>query len=295
MTAIGDGPMSVRSGKVRVARLTDLAALGELSRLCQTRRAPDRARSGLPVSGPPIGMFTLFRLPLGAFRPHDLLYVYEDDGRLAGLLRVERESQRDEWTIVELDADRPGRGRRHPLPPRPAPAARREQARRGPVPRGLRRRRTATSSCSCRPASRATARRSCSSGRPDQTLPDPMDRRGDAQPAHPAGGRRSTALALARLYATATPAPVQRLEAYRLAGLGAPGHDWRVPRSSLAPILRFADVEAFVQEAAGGGRTARSSTASSRSAWRRRTSRTTCKVMARPGADADRSSGSGWA
>ena len=49
-------------------------------------------------------MFSLFRLPLGAFRPNDLMYVYEEDGRLAGLVRVERESNRDEWTIVELDA-----------------------------------------------------------------------------------------------------------------------------------------------------------------------------------------------
>ena len=31
------------------------------------------------------------------------------------------------------------------------------------------------------------------------------------------------------------------------------GTNWRVPRSSLAPILRFADVEAFVQEASDGG------------------------------------------
>ena len=40
----------------------------------------------------------------GAFRPNDLMYVYEEDGRLAGLVRVERETSRDEWTIVELDA-----------------------------------------------------------------------------------------------------------------------------------------------------------------------------------------------
>src|SRR3954453_22665490 len=91
------------AGKVRVARLTDLAALGELSRLAQADGGGTRSL-GLPVSGPPIGMFSLFRLPLGAFRPHDLLYVYEEDGRLAGLLRVERETHRDEWTIVELDA-----------------------------------------------------------------------------------------------------------------------------------------------------------------------------------------------
>jgi DUF1365 family protein len=82
--------------------LTDLAALGELSRLCQDADASTRSL-GLPVSGPPIGVFSLFRLPLGAFRPHDLMFVYEADGRLSGLIRVERESFRDEWTIVELD------------------------------------------------------------------------------------------------------------------------------------------------------------------------------------------------
>ena len=49
-------------------------------------------------------MFSLFRLPLGAFRPNDLMFVYEEEGRIAGLVRVERESVRDEWTIVELDA-----------------------------------------------------------------------------------------------------------------------------------------------------------------------------------------------
>ena len=95
--------MSTRSGKVRAARLTDLAALGELSRLAQNE-APETRSLGLPLAGPPISMFSLFRLPLGAFRPHDLLYVYEEEGRLSGLLRVERDVHRDEWTIVELDA-----------------------------------------------------------------------------------------------------------------------------------------------------------------------------------------------
>ena len=89
------------SGKVRMARLTDLSALGELSRLAQT----DAARSlGLPVTRPRMGVFSLFRLPLGAFQPNDLLFVYEEDRRISGLLRVERESHRDEWTVVELDA-----------------------------------------------------------------------------------------------------------------------------------------------------------------------------------------------
>ena len=74
-------------GKVRAARLTDLAALGELSRLSQTEGSGARSL-GLPVNGPPIGMFSLFRLPLVAFRPHDLLLVYEAERRVAGLVRV---------------------------------------------------------------------------------------------------------------------------------------------------------------------------------------------------------------
>ena len=43
------------SGKVRVARLTDLAALGELSRLCQSEEASTRSL-GLPVSGPALNV-----------------------------------------------------------------------------------------------------------------------------------------------------------------------------------------------------------------------------------------------
>jgi len=61
------------------------------------------------------------------------------------------------------------------------------------------------------------------------------------------------AVALSRLYASATPHPVQRLEAFRINDWERQGTNWRVPRSSLAPILRFADVEAFVQETPGGG------------------------------------------
>jgi hypothetical protein len=51
-----------------------------------------------------------------------------------------------------------------------------------------------------------------------------------------------------------TPQPVQRLEALRLPDWERQGGQWRVPRSSLAPILRFADVEGFVLAAAEGGR-----------------------------------------
>jgi hypothetical protein len=42
--------------------------------------------------------------------------------------------------------------------------------------------------------------------------------------------------------------PVARLESYRLHDWERQGNHWRIPRSSLTPVLRFADVEAFVQE-----------------------------------------------
>ena len=107
---IQSGRPGKSSGKVRAARLTDLAALGELSRIAQTEGTGSRTL-GLPVNGPPIGVFSLFRLPLVAFRPHDLLFVFEWERHVAGLVRVERENWRDDWTIVELDAiggSRPG-------------------------------------------------------------------------------------------------------------------------------------------------------------------------------------------
>jgi hypothetical protein len=57
-----------------------------------------------------------------------------------------------------------------------------------------------------------------------------------------------------QLYASVTPAPVQRLEALRINDWERQGSNWRVPRSSLAPILRFADIDGFVQESPDGNR-----------------------------------------
>ncbi len=239
------------SGKVRAARLTDLAALGELSRLAQSDGAGTRSL-GLPVSGPPIGVFSLFRLPLGAFRPHDLLFVYEDQGRLAGLIRVERETFRDEWTIVELDAV--GNGYAGDVRFRLVQQLLRDGAKRG----------AARFHVACADAD-GNVELFMQAGfarygdeivlfRPSKAaLPEPVS---DTDAA--AEGIRAAnpvdALAIARLYATVTPQPVQRLEAVRLADWERQGNQWRVPRSSLAPILRFADVEGFVQESPDGGK-----------------------------------------
>ena len=239
------------TGKVRAARLTDLAAVGELSRLCQSD-GPETRSLGLPVNGPPIGVFSLFRLPLGAFRPHDLLFVYEDEGRLGGLIRVERESSRDEWTIVELDAV--GMTTAGDVRFRLVQQLLRDGAKRG----------AARFHVACADAD-GNVELFMQAGfarygdeavlfRPAAVpLPEPMS---DAEAAA-CGIRPATgldALPLARLYGSVTPPPVQRLEGLRLPDWERQGAQTRVPRSSLAPILRFADVEGFVMESPDGGR-----------------------------------------
>jgi hypothetical protein len=197
-------------------------------------------------------VFSLFRLPLGAFRPNDLMFVYEEDGRIAGLVRVERESVRDEWTIVELDAV--GMTNAGEIRYRLVQQLLREGAKRG----------AARFHVACADAD-GNVELLMQAGfmrygeehvlvrDPDQPLPE-------AWPDERAAGcgiRTTTsmdALALARLYSVATPAPVARLEAFRLADWERQGSHWRVPRSSLTPILRFADVEAYVQASPGGGK-----------------------------------------
>jgi hypothetical protein len=236
-------------GKVRAARLTDLAALGELSRLSQTEGSGARSL-GLPVNGPPIGMFSLFRLPLVAFRPHDLLLVYEADRRVAGLARVERENWRDDWTFVELDAigsDGPGEIRYRLV----------QQVLREGQKRGAARFHVACADADdnvelfmqagfARYGEERILYRP-----PDQSLPDPWTEE-RAAGARIRSARPVDAAALMQLYSAVTPAPVQRLEAFRIPDWERQGSNWRVPRSSLAPILRFADIEAFVQDAADG-------------------------------------------
>ena len=91
-------------------------------------------------------------------------------------------------------------------------------------------------------------------------------------------------LALLRLYGTATPQPIQRLEAIRLADWERQGSNWRIraaasPRSFDSPMSRRSS-----RSRRAAARTAPSSTPSPRSASPRRTSRTT-SVLARPDVD----------
>lgn len=233
-----------------MARLTDLAAIGELSRLSQQDNVDSRSL-GLPVSGPRIGVFSLFRLPLGAFRPNDLLFVYEDEGRLSGLLRVERDASRDEWTIVELDAI--GSGDSGDTRFRLVQHLMRDGAKRGAI-----RFHVACSDGQGNPElfmqagfARYGQERLLFRGT-ETPLPaawsDEQTRAAGIRPCQPLD-----ALPLARLYAAVTPQPVLRLESYRLSDWERQGSSSRVPRSSLAPILRFAEMESYVQMAGDGG------------------------------------------
>ncbi|MFN8623249.1 MAG: hypothetical protein U0869_21130 [Chloroflexota bacterium] len=240
--------MTARPGRVRSARLTDLAALGELSRLSHRHgdeAATDVRSLGLPVQAGHVSVFSLFRMPLGAFQPHDPLYVYEVDGRLAGLARADRDTQRDEWTIVELDAVDQGdagdirfRLVNHLL--------------RDGSKRGAERFHVACADEDdnvelfmqagfARYGEELILHRAV-----EEPWPDLMDEATVAtlgiRPAAPLD-----ALPLDQLYRAITPAPVARLEGYRLPDWERVPSGSRIPRSSLTPILRFADVDVIVQ------------------------------------------------
>jgi len=245
-------PIAHRAGRVRPARLTDLAAVGELSRQAHLAPGTDSGllTLGLPVGSSHVSVFTLFRLPLSALLPGDLLYVYEEHGRLRGLAHVDHDNVRDEWTFVELDAM--DEGLSGDIRFRLVQRVLRDASKRGGIRFHV--------ACSdeggnvelfmqagfARYGEETILFRS-----PDQApvaaiaLEDARER--GIRPAVPLD-----ALLLDRLYRTATPGPVARLEDYRQHDWERQGNHWRVPRSSLTPILRFADVEAFVQQATSG-------------------------------------------
>ena len=256
-------PATTRSGRVRAARLTDLSAVGELSRLAhptiELHAADGRATNGeterrirslgLPVTASHVSVFSLFRMPLGAFQPNDQMYVYDEGGRLSGLARVERDAVRDEWTIVELDAV--DQGAAGDIRYRLVQHLMRDGSRRG--------------------AQRFHVACADAFGNVELFMQAGFARYGEEtilfrDPSHGFPSLRGTdagglhirpasptdSVDLARLYKRVTPSPVARVEGYRLPDWeNLPGRS-SVPRTSLTPVLRFADVEAHVQEAADG-------------------------------------------
>ena len=126
------------SGKVRPARLTDLAALGELSRLCQSDGADTRSL-GLPGQRPAdrgVQPVPPAARCLPPERPDVRLRGGRPDRRARPGRARERPRRMDDRGAR---CGRDGQRRRDPLPPRPAAAARRREAGRGALPRRLRR------------------------------------------------------------------------------------------------------------------------------------------------------------
>ena len=256
-------PAPPRAGRVRAARLTDLAAVGELSRMAHPsieihagggparapRPQPAMRSLGLPVTASHVSVFSLFRMPLGAFRANDQLYVYEEDGRLAGLARVERDANRDEWTIVELDAF--DQGAAGDIRYRLIQHLLRDGSRRGASRFHV--------ACADEGGNVELFMQAGFARYGEETIlfRDPRRRFPSLRniDAAQAGIRPATpldSLELAKLYKRVTPAPVARLESYRLP-------DWEhlsgrssVPRTSLTPLLRFVDLEAYVQASDDG-------------------------------------------
>jgi hypothetical protein len=248
---------------VRAARLTDLAAVSELSRLSHGGDGATGATGagagaagagahvrtlGLPVSSGHISVFSLFRLPLGALLPGDLLYVYEDRGQVTGLARVEHEGLRDEFTIVELDAMDDGT----------AGDIRFRLVQHLLKDAGMRAGLRFHVACADEGGNVELFMQAGFARYGEERLfyrpPDGPDAQsmtaGEAvehgiRPAQPLD-----AFEIDRLYRAATPQPVARLEGYRLVDWERQGNHWRIPRSALTPLLRFADIEAFVQGSA---------------------------------------------
>jgi hypothetical protein len=241
------------TGRVRSARLTDLAAVGELSRQAHSDPSPNASirTLGIPVGGGHISVFTLFRLPLAALMPGDLLYVYDEGGNVSGLARVEHEPVRDEWTIVELDAV--DHGAAGDIRLRLVQRVLKDASKRG----GLRFHvACADENDNVELFMQAGFVRYGEENLLYRSIDKPAPAHVTPADAARDGIRHATpldALELDRLYRTVAPSPVARLEDYRQPDWERQGNHWRVPRSALTPILRFADIEGFVQASATRG------------------------------------------
>jgi hypothetical protein len=255
---------------VRAARLTDRQALADLSRQVHTAEDAYRRSLGVPAptaARPRISLSALIPswLPLRSPSVH---LVAEADGQLLGSCRAIEEPHRDDWAIIELDAaDAPD-----------APEIRfallQALVEEG-AQRGVGRFHAACSDVHenlelfgqagfmayaqeeifYRPPELMSGARSWMRGLLARDGRSARGRRGDDGPStlRPAGA--PDAWHLFDLWAHATPPAIARAEGYSAADWESVGHEAIVPRSSLNPILHFAEVDAWVlptDQRAGG-------------------------------------------
>lgn len=251
--------MAERSGhltpRVRLARITDLAGLVEISRRAQRAAGdePTTIRSlGLPFAPAALSLYQLFRMPLSLVRSSDSIWIHQSGQALDGLARVERDVDGD-WTIVELAAAEDAARAR--LISRIV----REAGRHGVVRIHVAcREDTAMLTLLSSSGFQVYARETLYILQPRQTHLDPLARPVAASTVERSGraalraARAGDAIHIASLMAQVTPPAVARVELptardWERAAAG----EW-APRASINPLLRLVEGSAFVADGDGG-------------------------------------------
>jgi hypothetical protein len=242
-------PTADPTPRVRLARITDLAALVAISRRTHDA-APDESTAirslGLPIAPAALSLYQLFRMPLSLIRSSDSIWVHQRGSTLDGLARVERDLH-GEWTAVELSAvDDAARARLLARVVREA--GRHGVARIHVVCREDAATLTLLGAAGFQVYARETLyalqlSRAATGSRTDSV-------RGVASLLRPA--LSSDALSIAQLMARVTPPAVARVELTN-------ARDWEwattgawAPRASISPLLRLAEGSAFVVDGDAG-------------------------------------------
>ena len=236
-------PSADGAPRVRLARITDLTALVEISRRAQRalqEESGEMRSLGLPIGPAALSLYQLFRMPLSLIRSSDSIWIHQRGAFTDGLARVERDDRGD-WTIVELDAvDDAARAR---LLTRVV----REAGRHGVV----------RLHAACAEDVATLTLLGCAGFQPyaRETL---YVRKGGLSSGARAAlvalrlAQPSDALRIAQLMSTTTPPAVSRMELIDAREWERAAAGTWAPRASITPLLRLAEQSTFVLDGAAG-------------------------------------------
>lgn len=239
-------PSADGAPRVRLARITDLSALVEISRRAQRslQEGSGEMRSlGLPIGPAALSLYQLFRMPLSLIRSSDSIWIHQRGAFADGLARVERD-ERGDWAVVELNAV--GDAARARLLARVA----REAGRHGVVRLHAACAEDAATltllgSAGFQPYARETLFLLTGGA---QSVPSPER----AALAALRSAQPSDALRIARLMSMITPPAVSRMELIDAREWERAAAGTWAPRASITPLLRLAEQSAFVLDGAAG-------------------------------------------
>ncbi len=231
--------------RVRLARITDLAALAQISRCAQGGAVGDTADEmqslGLPIGPAELSLYQLFRMPLSLIRSSDSIWVHERGGKADGLARVERDDRGD-WTLVELDGyDDASRSR---LLARVAREAGRHAVTRihtACADRGE------TTALLASAGFQLYARETLMLRAANVTAVG-----ADEAPFALRAARSDDAIRIGALFARVTPPAISRMESLDARDWERAATSGWAPRASITPLLRLAEQAAFILEGASG-------------------------------------------